>query len=547
MKSRALIIIAVALCMMTSFLVLSPRVPSANAATPQQIETAITNGLAWLVSQQQADGSWLYGSSPNAQLDVAVTGLAVLKLEERAKELGKDPFNPAQYQYANNVIAGLSYIFSNVGSDSNGVHFPGFGTDVYTTGIAMVAVAASNAPTRPITTGPLAGQTYQTALQGMMNWMAFAQNVSGCEIGGWGYVARQPGWADNSNSGYASLGIGFAAAPSPRGFGLSIPATVVPGLNTFIADVQVTSGPYLGGSIYNPCWVPPQPTWVNTLKTGNLLYELALVGEDISDTRVHNAIGFIQTYWNSPACVCDGGGWMGDYQAMFALMKGLEVLQIQKLTVGASQIDWFDVVSTYIVANQKADGSWLHTQGEDTPATLDTAWALLTLERVVPVILKQVFFDIKPGSCPNPINLKSQGVLPAAICGAADFDVKTIDPATIRLVRLDAAGNVIGQVAPIRWSFEDVATPYTEQVPCGCHGLMADGFMDMTLKFRTQAVANTLKLSTVAGQTVPLLIRGNLMGTQPGQPGLPFEGKDCVRVLKVPKGKVGSAVMGPAR
>ena len=550
MKSKSLIIGAIALCMMLSFLALPPRVPSANAATPQQIETAIANGLTWLVSQQQADGSWLYGSSPNAQLDAAVTGLAVLKLEERAKELGKDPFDPT-YPYANNVIDGLNYIFSNVGSDANGVHFPGFGTDVYTTGISMMAVAASNAPTRLITVGPLPGagyNTYQQALQGMMNWMAYAQNISGCEIGGWGYVARQLGWSDNSNSGYASLGIGYAAAPSPKGFGLAIPATVVPGLTAFIANVQVTSGPYLGGSIYNPC--PPYGMaimLVNTLKTGNLVHELALVGKGTSDPRVQNAIGFIQNYWNSLACACDGGGWMGDYQAMFSLMKGLEALDIQKLTVGGNPIDWFDVVSTYIVANQDPAGYWLHTQGEDTPKTLDTAWALLTLERVVPVILEQVYFDIKPGSCPNPINLKSQGVLPAAICGTADFDVKTIDPATVRLVRLDAAGDVIGEVAPIRWNFEDVATPFTGQVPCGCHGLMADGFMDMTLKFRTQAVATTLKLSEVAGQTVPLLIRGNLMVTQPGQPGLPFEGKDCVRVLKVPMGKKGSATMGPAR
>jgi len=538
MKSKALIMGAIVLCAMLSFLALPPRVPSANAATPEQIETAITNGLTWLVSQQQVDGSWLYGASPNAQLDVAVTGLAVLKLEERAKELGQDPFNREQYQYAGNVIGGLDYIFSNIGSDANGVHFPGFGTDVYTTSIAMMAVAASNAPTRVIATGPLAplATTYQQALERMMAWMAYAQNIAGCEIGGWGYGARQGGWSDNSNSGYASLGIGFAAAPSPKGFGLAIPATVAPGLSAFVANLQVPSGPYLGGSIYNPC--PPYGMdimLVNTLKTGNLLYELALVGASPSDARVQNAIGFMQNYWNSPACPCDGGGWMGDYQAMFCLMKGLEALDIRELTVGGNPIDWFDVVSTHIFSNQNPAGYWLHTQGEDTPAILDTVWALLTLERVVPVITEQVSFDIKPGSCPNPINLKSKGVLPAAICGTADFDVTTIDPSTIRLVRLDADGNAIGEVAPVRWSLEDVATPFTGEVPCGCHALMADGFMDLTLKFRNQAVVNTLKLSEVAGRTVPLLIRGNLKGAEPGQTGVPFEGKDCVRVLKVPK------------
>jgi hypothetical protein len=60
-----------------------------------------------------------------------------------------------------------------------------------------------------------------------------------------------------------------------------------------------------------------------------------------------------------------------------------------------------------------------------------------------------VDIDIKPGSCPNPFNGKSKGVLPVAILGAEDFDVTAVDIASVRL-----AG-----VAPIRSSFEDVATP----------------------------------------------------------------------------------------
>ena len=38
--------------------------------------------------------------------------------------------------------------------------------------------------------------------------------------------------------------------------------------------------------------------------------------------------------------------------------------------------------------------------------------------------------DIKPGSCPNPLNVKSRGILPAAILGSADFDIEQIDTAT---------------------------------------------------------------------------------------------------------------------
>ena len=86
--------------------------PTAKAATEEQIEESIENGITWLVAQQEnnpeADGSWpgYYGPS-----DMATTGLAVLKLEHRAYELGyESPFDPA-YPYHQNVIDGLDYIF----------------------------------------------------------------------------------------------------------------------------------------------------------------------------------------------------------------------------------------------------------------------------------------------------------------------------------------------------------------------------------------------------------------------------------------------------
>jgi hypothetical protein len=360
---------------------------SASAATEAEIEAAISDGLAWLASQQLANGSW---DDSGGYVPVSTTGLAVLKLEDRAKELGKNPFDANDYEYANNVINGLDFIFSGAISDANGVHFSDSGVyDVYSTGIAMMAVAASNQPSRVITTGVLNGQTYQAALQGMMDWAAYAQNDVGCEIGGWGYGANDTGFSDNSNSGYATLGIGFANIAPPKGFGISIPAGVLAGLDTFITNVQVVGGLYDGGSIYNPCW-SSGPDWVNTLKTGNLLYQMALSGRIESNSSVQAAVGFIENYWGASAGECDGCGWLGDYQAMFAMMKGLEAYGIETLTVG----DWFDQVSTYIVDNQNADGSWTHTTGESPSTTLDTAWALLTLEKVV----EKIEFGI-PSQC----------------------------------------------------------------------------------------------------------------------------------------------------
>ena len=135
-----------------------------------------------------------------------------------------------------------------------------------------------------------------------------------------------------------------------------------------------------------------------------------------------------------------------------------------------------------------------------------------------------VFVDIKPGSCPNPLNLKLKGVLPVAILGTEEFDVASIDPASIRLSK----EGVEGEVAPLRWSYEDVATPFEGEL-CDCWDLNDDGYMDLTIKFKAQEVVNTLELDENAGETIHLTLKGNLVGAGPEE-GTPIQGQDCVRI-----------------
>jgi len=510
----------------------------ATAATPEQIEAAVANGLGWLATQQQGDGSWLYSGSPSCYTDIATTAIVVLKFEERAKELGVDPFDPEGYEYASNVTNGLNYIFANAVDDPpNGVKLPCYET--YNTGAALMAVSASNAPTRLITTGPLAGSTYESAASGMLSWLGYAQNTAegfaACDVGGWGYNAPSDGWSDQSNSGYATLGLGFAAAPAPAGFELAIPVDVLSRLSLYIDNVQDPvdgdTYSYDGGSWYEPC---NMYKWVNILKTGNLLYEMGLVGDDpATSPRVQDAIAYIEAHWNDtgqqPEFPSTSLGWKDAYQAMFAMMKGLESLGIETLTVGGSDIDWFDEVSDVIVANQAGDGSMdrlnaLISEGEDS-AILRTAWALLTLERVVPQFNVPVPVDIHPTSCPNPINVGSKGLTPVAILGTESFDVTTVDPATV----------LLQGVAPIRWANEDVATPYEpllgKEGAYACNELGGDGFLDLTLKFETPMLAAAF--GDVSDREVLIVpLTGNLKEEFGGTP---IVGEDVVIILK--KGK----------
>lgn len=487
----------------------------ARAATEEEIEQAIVDGLAWLAAQQNPDGSW--GSSCR----VAHTGMAVLKFESRAIELGLDPMGD-DYEYSDQVALGLDYIVANAhdiaigvqpagdpdgNGNGKGVYFDDCGRPTYNTGIAMMAIAASGHP-----------ELYADILQDAVDYMAFGQCDAGWGRGGWWY-SHNAGGADNSNSGYATLGLGYAVAPLPYGFELTIPPFVKDELSIWIDYIQndVDGDTLDGGSGYT------HPNdWVNILKTGNLIYEMALVGDAVDTQRVQDAIDYIERHWND-AGGC-GTGWKDHRQAMFTMMKGFEAFGIDKIDLDGDSIlehDWFDEVSTHLVGTQNADGSW----PPDCWAgqIMSTAWALLTLERAVPAVEIPVFVDIKPQSCPNPLNTKSKGVLPVAVLGTEDFDVTQIDPATVVLSRED-----VDEAVPVlRWAYEDVATPFEGEL-CDCHTLGPDGYLDLTLKFSTPKLVETLNLKAVAGGTIPLTLTGNLLEEFGGTP---IRGQDCVWVL----------------
>lgn len=102
------------------------------------------------------------------------------------------------------------------------------------------------------------------------------------------------------------------------------------------------------------------------------------------------------------------------------------------------------------------------------PGPRQTIWELaVTGTTLGPSDARAVAIDIKPGSDPNAINPKSQGVVPVALRGAAGFDVRQVDVATVRLGP--------GEAAPQKpeGRYEDVNR---------------DGLPDLVLHFPTQAI-----------------------------------------------------------
>lgn len=373
MKKKLISVTLLMILLTTAFSVL----PGTFGASEEDIEASIELGISYLASVQNPDGSW-----GNGYL-VSKTGLAVLKLIDYVKEVpGIDSWTDPDYVYHSNVSAGLDFLFRegyyvdisvqtygdpDTLDNDKGITFNGF--DDYEVSIALMALGATMTPGLTVTTtGPLNGVTYADIVQDVVDYLSYTQRESTYARGGWGYEG-QADWADNSVSGYAALGLGYAQA-----FGATIPQFVKDELAHWIGIIQSPAG----YSYYRPPDVWSDPYEDHLLRTGNLLYEMALVGMPVDDPSVQAAITYIENNWAIGA---------NYYQRAYCLMKGLEAYGIDdEITVGTSG-DWFDELSTFIVSNQNPDGSWPNDDhdwdGPEYPMT--AAWALLTLEKAVAI------------------------------------------------------------------------------------------------------------------------------------------------------------------
>ena len=110
--------------------------------------------------------------------------------------------------------------------------------------------------------------------------------------------------------------------------------------------------------------------------------------------------------------------------------------------------------------------------------------------------------DIKPGSDPNSVNLKSRGVLPVAILTTDDFDALQVDLTTILFG--DPNGS---SIAPLRSGEEDVND---------------DGLIDLTLKFSMRDLVDT---GALGGMSMEAILTGLTFD------GDMFEGMDSLRIV----------------
>jgi hypothetical protein len=157
--------------------------------------------------------------------------------------------------------------------------------------------------------------------------------------------------------------------------------------------------------------------------------------------------------------------------------------------------------------------------------------------------------DIKPGSCPNPLNVwpfdrasnhskpNKGGVLPVAVLGTEAFDVADIDVSTLLLEGVvPLRSNLEDVAAPVlndgseknrgrgAGSFQDLDTSAENDGSCECTTAGPDGYTDLTLKFQKSEIVAALG-AAAPGNVIPLTLTGEL------NDGTPFEAVDCVAIV----------------
>jgi hypothetical protein len=151
-------------------------------------------------------------------------------------------------------------------------------------------------------------------------------------------------------------------------------------------------------------------------------------------------------------------------------------------------------------------------------------------QTVVTEIDHKPHLDIKPGSCPNPVNVMNGAamalaVVPMGLLGNA-FDVTQVDIGTIRLSPVQLTAGTTVELSPVLISYADIGSPFDSE-QCQCAALGPDGILDIAIHFDRQQMIDGFGLQALQNNTeFPLRVTGLLTEGR----GI-FGTRDCIRIL----------------
>jgi hypothetical protein len=148
----------------------------------------------------------------------------------------------------------------------------------------------------------------------------------------------------------------------------------------------------------------------------------------------------------------------------------------------------------------------------------------------------EAIMDIRPHLCPNPLVVRSRGLVRVALLGTPELDVNTVVPETLRM-----AG-----ATPIRTAIRDIAAPSSDGGECVCSEAEPDGLDDMILTFRSGDLGQPTPAPWHSRWASRLEVVLFLWGSTGGP--LDFVASDCVLVPdpfrggRWPRDRVGDAL-----
>jgi hypothetical protein len=321
-----------------------------------------------------------------------------------------------------------------------------------------------------------------------------------------------------------------AVHTTPSGNGCA-PSDLAGEVVTTYGVVYVPAGTYNGGSVYYQCDDGGLLFFENgaPYALGDEIKVTGSVGAFGDEIQINGAVVEVLSSGNTPMAnylptgvLAEGGDFLGDFVELQGTL-------LEKTSSGFNDSYLIDdgsgpvvmfVDGTTGIDEDRVDsfiGRTIRVRGA-TKCYNDEGEILPRFDADIEGV--SVPFDIKPGSCENPFNMKVAGVLPVAILGSADLDVANIDPASLRLEGVKAKMTALEHVMDATGSACDPA----------CAPLPSDDYMDLVAKFAAASVAEAL-YGTSIGEPIPLRLTGNFLD------GRPFDAVDCVQIVGwVPEG-----------
>jgi len=338
-----------------------------NAATQQQIQQAIDDGLAYLANpinySSDPDEIWYPYTSDGTLAATASSALAFIEegylpndgsvygaqvakmcnyIFNRAKadplfgieDPGQAYSGPGDTQYERYAEDyNNDGVFGNDGGNNQAIYFDPSNSnrDIYTNGIvAPVIKALGDALGENTVVGmgsaTVSGMTYKEVMRDLVDWFAYGQVEPdmGNQRGGWRYTPNYSS-SDNSTAQWGALPMLYA-----NSWGLPVPDYVANELELWTDHIQNPLSPGIdwmdGGSGYTN-----NTEYVNMSKTGGMLLQFAVEGKALGDPDVQAALYFMDSmeqfdHWNQGATTAYSGwygGNLGNPYAMWAVYKGL--------------------------------------------------------------------------------------------------------------------------------------------------------------------------------------------------------------------------------